>query len=336
MTVKEARKTHPSISIVGSSLILTLRGIRSYSIKLPLPLVPDTFTKAVFALVFWDAGRGSPRSDLRNTLLDDEQGDRSKTAKSIRESGVHVLTTFKWLQKTSTASFWLRSDVIETMKQGDWKAYIWRVDDWSCVMAGVSVREHVQAGAIWTPITPSPQAKISTRPANAIGAKTNQPSSTPSIPAHISNDIDRKLVREFQIILDRLASAVAKHANEPGLPKVIAKVRQEYIHVVDELRHRADPSFTPSETTEYKSWPLTDLLHEVEDIESMVIRVNLLPEDVDCQKHICKLVSGKARSRDIPSMKSLEFMEGFDEHIAMREQYDARREKHADEPTVER
>jgi hypothetical protein len=175
MTVKNARKTHPGIFtsikpwlaglstltsiwqhvlpfglLFSSSLIPTLVSIKSYSVKMPLPPQGDCFARAVFALVFWDASRGPPPTDLRETLLDDERGDRSEKAKSIRESGIHVLTTFKWWQKTNTASFWLRSDVMKTMQQGDWKAYIWRLDEWTRVTSGVSIREHIREGATWT------------------------------------------------------------------------------------------------------------------------------------------------------------------------------------------
>jgi hypothetical protein len=263
MTIKEARKTHPSIStcikpwlaelstfasiwqhllpfglLFDSNLLPALDGIRSYSIKLPQPPKGDCLTRAVFALVFWDASRGPPPTDLRNTLLDDEHGDRSKSAKSIRESGVHVLTTFKWLQTTNPASFWLRSDVVETMQQGDWKTYIWRFDEWKRVTAGVSVKEHIQARASWTdkeinlPLRPSTKQEAPTEPAGptpsvsepATASKVptleKQTSSPSSIPAHISNDIDRKLIREFQFTLSSLANAAADDAKEPGLPQI--------------------------------------------------------------------------------------------------------------------
>lgn len=175
MTVKEALKSHPSIStctnpwlaelstfasiwqhllpfglLFNGNLLPALDSIKSYSIKLPPPPKEDCLARAVFALVFWDCSRGSLPYDLRKILLDDEHGDRSTSARSIRESGVHVLTTFKWLQEANTASFWLRSDAIDTMQQGDWKVYIWRLDEWKRVTTGVSVREHIQAGAAWT------------------------------------------------------------------------------------------------------------------------------------------------------------------------------------------
>jgi hypothetical protein len=121
MTVKNARKTYPSISmsikpwlaelstltsiwqhvlpfglLFSSSLIPTLASIKSYSIKFSPPPRGDSLARAVFALFLWDSSRGSPPTDLKATLMDDERGDRSEKAKSIRESGIHVLTTFKW------------------------------------------------------------------------------------------------------------------------------------------------------------------------------------------------------------------------------------------------
>lgn len=122
--------------------------MRQYTIKFPAPN-GYSLEKSVFALVFLNSAQGPPPTNLRASLLDDEQGDRSESAKKIRESGIHVLSTFKWTQETRTVSFWLRSDVVETMKQDDWNAYPWRLDSWGRVTAGVSVRDHVVSGPNW-------------------------------------------------------------------------------------------------------------------------------------------------------------------------------------------
>ncbi|TIA18147.1 hypothetical protein D6C80_03603 [Aureobasidium pullulans] len=173
LTIKEAQKTYPSramcvkpwiaelstlVSIwkdvlpfgllFSNDLIPNLNAVRQYTIKFPTPN-GCSLDKSVFALVFWNSAQEPPPTNLRATLLDDEQGDRSESARNIRESGIHVLSTFKWTQETRTVSFWLRSDVVETMEQGDWNAYIWRLDSWGCVTAGVSVRDHVVAGPNW-------------------------------------------------------------------------------------------------------------------------------------------------------------------------------------------
>jgi hypothetical protein len=380
MTVREARKTHLCVSVCikpwlaelstfasiwqhllpfgllfSSSLIPALNEVRSYSIKLPPPPQGDCLARAVFALVFWDTSRGSLPFDLRKTLLDDEQGDRSKSAKSIRESGVHVLTTFKWTQKTNTASFWLRSDVIETMQKDDWKAYIWRFDEWKRVTAGVSVRDHIQEGATWTdneiklPLRPSSKKDTSTKPANsapsapkpttapkAAPTPKTQTSSESSIPAHISNDVDRKLVKEYQITLSRLADAAAIDVKEPGLPKIVKKVRQDYVRAIDELHRRIDPSFTLTKANKFDDWSYIDLLHEVREVEMMLVGAPLLPKVMECQMHICKLVAGKVPSLDTPSTESLSFVEEFDKHIETRKRYDAWKEKESKEPKPDR
>ncbi|THZ64282.1 hypothetical protein D6C86_02622 [Aureobasidium pullulans] len=173
LTIKEAQKTYPSTSmcikpwiaelstlvsiwkdvlpfglLFSNDLIPNLNAVRQYTIKFPAPN-GYSLEKSVFALVFLNSAQGPPPTNLRATLLDDEQGDRSESAKKIRESGIHVLSTFKWTQETRTVSFWLRSDVVETMKQDDWNAYLWRLDSWGRVTAGVSVRDHVVSGPNW-------------------------------------------------------------------------------------------------------------------------------------------------------------------------------------------
>lgn len=287
-------------------------------------------------------------------MLDDEHGDRSKAVKSMREFEVHLPTTFKWLQKTNTATFWLRSDVVETMQEEGWKAYIWRLDTWERVTAGVSIRDDFEVGATWTdiatedPIKPPPKDDISTKTANS-KASAPKATTTPkepepqthasiasSMPAHISNDVDRKLVKEFQITLSRLADAAADDAEEPYLPKQIRKTRQADIRAIDELRRRVDPSFTPTKATKFKDWPYIELIHEVREVEMMVIMAPLLPNDLDCQMHIAKLVAGKEPSLTTPSKESLKFVEKFDEHIESRKRYDAFKGKQAKEPKPER
>ena len=160
-------------------------------------------------------------------------------------------------------------------------------------------------------------------------------SSPASMPAHILNDVDRKFVREYQITLSRLADAAVNDAKEPGLPKFIKKTRQAYIHAVDELRRRLDPSFVPSKATKFETWSLEDLIQESREVEMMLLGDPLLPKGKQCQMYICKLVSGEMPSPEEPSSESLSFVEEFDKHIETRERYDAWKEKEAKEPRPE-
>jgi hypothetical protein len=64
----------------------------------------------------------------------------------------------------------------------------------------------------------------------------------------------------------------------------------------------------------------------------MVVMASLLPKELDCQMHICKLVSGKVPSLETPSDESLGFMEEFDKHIETRKRYDAWKEKESKAP----
>ena len=158
-----------------------------------------------------------------------------------------------------------------------------------------------------------------------------------SMPDHISNDVDRKLVKEFQITLSRFADAAANDANAdlPYMPKSIRKALREYVRVVDELRRRTNLSFTPPRPTKFEKLSDEDLINEVREAEMMVIMAPLLPKDKKCQLHICKLVSGEMPSLEVPSSEPLSFVEEFDKHIETRKRYDAWKVKEAKEPRPE-
>jgi hypothetical protein len=73
-----------------------------------------------FMLVFWDTSAASePPRGIRKFLLDDEMGDISTSAKKMKQNAIHVINTFRYVTETSTASFWLRTDVVEEMKKGN-------------------------------------------------------------------------------------------------------------------------------------------------------------------------------------------------------------------------
>lgn len=65
-----------------------------------------------------------------------------------------------------------------------------------------------------------------------------------------------------------------------------------------------------------------DLIHEVKEVERMVIMALLLPNNLDCQMHIAELVAARVPSLVTPSKESLQFVEKFDEHIESRKRYE--------------
>ncbi|KLU85105.1 hypothetical protein MAPG_04137, partial [Magnaporthiopsis poae ATCC 64411] len=74
-------------------------------------------------------------------------GDVSPAARKIREHGVHVVTTLDLVQKTATASFWLRSDVVKEMRAtGDWRAFVWRTSTWERASDGARVADIADEG----------------------------------------------------------------------------------------------------------------------------------------------------------------------------------------------
>ncbi|KZL82187.1 tetratricopeptide-like protein [Colletotrichum incanum] len=69
-----------------------------------------------FNLVFINTAMFGPeKPNLLGLLQDDEEGDASDYAKLLRQKGLHVVTTFKYVTDTRTATCWLRKDVVEEM-----------------------------------------------------------------------------------------------------------------------------------------------------------------------------------------------------------------------------
>ncbi|KAL8376860.1 hypothetical protein RB595_007812 [Gaeumannomyces hyphopodioides] len=128
--------------------------IRRYSVKLEGLPPPHGLRAWQFALVFWDAASNGaaapPPHDLRRLLLDDDDeewgGDASAAARGIREGGVHIVTTLGLVHKTATAVFWLRSDVVEEMRTGDWRVFLWRTSAWDRASEGARVADIADEG----------------------------------------------------------------------------------------------------------------------------------------------------------------------------------------------
>jgi hypothetical protein len=93
----------------------------------------------VFVLRFFDGAlvKAPPATPIRPFLLDDE-------------SGFHIVSTWEWRRDLNTATFWLRSDVIESMKPNTWHVSIFRTDNWRTPSKPVSIKQVVDTGEAWT------------------------------------------------------------------------------------------------------------------------------------------------------------------------------------------
>ncbi|KAI1780638.1 hypothetical protein F4818DRAFT_451060 [Hypoxylon cercidicola] len=110
-----------------------------------------------FTLVFWNDGKyDKPPRFLRPILLDDEEGDTTTSAQKIRSDGIVMLGTFKCSLKECTATFWLRSDVVDVMLKEDWKICIWRIDAWTPFSRVVSMKNALQRKRTWKECVTSP------------------------------------------------------------------------------------------------------------------------------------------------------------------------------------
>ncbi|KAI0904140.1 hypothetical protein F4823DRAFT_628872 [Ustulina deusta] len=123
--------------VLARDLLPPLGGISEYSIRFP-DFTASDLNYPHFVLVFWNQRKyGDLPRNLRAVLLDDEKGDTTTSARAIRTDGIKVLSTFSWVRKTNTAGFWLRSDVVDAISADRWFVYIWRVDTWARLTAGM-------------------------------------------------------------------------------------------------------------------------------------------------------------------------------------------------------
>ncbi|SMR46747.1 unnamed protein product [Zymoseptoria tritici ST99CH_1E4] len=127
----------------ATSNFVPLDKIKQYTVKFPKTNF-SVRTWPDFILVFHKKTLSERiASNLRQYLLNDEVGFKNnKTAWILREKEIHVLSTWEWNRKETTAKFWLRSDVVEGMKRdGDWCVTVWRTDNWRAQMGLVGVEE---------------------------------------------------------------------------------------------------------------------------------------------------------------------------------------------------
>ena len=138
---------------VPKGAALSANDICKCSIAFPKPY-SSSHVQPHTMIMFWDMSQGEliDGSRFRGMLLDDEVGDSSSSAKLARSQGLHVVTTFKYVTKTRTASFWLRRDVVDLLvgRSGNWRAYLWRSDGWLRLNNGVPAASGLVIGERWT------------------------------------------------------------------------------------------------------------------------------------------------------------------------------------------
>lgn len=136
--------------VVAHGAHVTLADVCEYSITFP-----DFRGKRVrlrvphFILVFYNMYLGIMPQSLRSTLLDDEVGDNSGQAKKARAEGPHIVSTFRYVTDTRTASFWMRRDVADGVCRGNWNVSIWRTDSWIRQVGEVPASSHMVEGRPW-------------------------------------------------------------------------------------------------------------------------------------------------------------------------------------------
>lgn len=126
--------------------------IREYCVNFPM-FKGERFLSPHFTLVFWNTqiARGLvPPKKLLESLFFEHMGATDGIHTTTLKTGIRIMTTFKFTTYTRTASFWMREDVVQEMKTGSWKVYIWRTDDWNRLTPGVDVAEGLKEGQSWS------------------------------------------------------------------------------------------------------------------------------------------------------------------------------------------
>lgn len=136
--------------VVANGAHVALTDVFEYSVTFP-----DFNGKMIqlriphFILVFHRTDLGKIPHMLRTMLLDEEVGDQSEWAKKARVEGLHVVTTFRYVTDTRTASFWMRQDVADEICRGNWNVSIWRTDSWKKQVDEVPASENMVKGRPW-------------------------------------------------------------------------------------------------------------------------------------------------------------------------------------------
>lgn len=88
-------------------------------------------------------------NNLRSILLSDELGSNDHDHKQFREQRINILSTWTWHQASRTATFWLREDEMQRMKDEGWKVCIFRSDNWKLQSGSRSVDKVEDLGVRW-------------------------------------------------------------------------------------------------------------------------------------------------------------------------------------------
>lgn len=136
--------------VVANGALVTLADVFEYSVTFPDFNCERTQLRIPhFVLVFYNTDFGKMPRPLRSALLDDEVGDNSEQAKKVRAEGLHFVTTFKYVTDTRTASFWMRKDVADGLRQRNCNVSIWRTDSWKQQVDEVPASSNMVKGRCW-------------------------------------------------------------------------------------------------------------------------------------------------------------------------------------------
>ncbi|OIW25576.1 hypothetical protein CONLIGDRAFT_621388 [Coniochaeta ligniaria NRRL 30616] len=141
----------PFAFLVPPRALVAPADIAEFSVSFPAFKAKDARLPH-FVLLFWDSSNGDALLGdliLRDFLRGDGHGYESLSAEKIRRHSIHIFSAVKYVTATRTATFWCRRDLMRMMRHENWKVFIWRIDTWQQVTAGVVVKDGVAMIRLW-------------------------------------------------------------------------------------------------------------------------------------------------------------------------------------------
>jgi RimJ/RimL family protein N-acetyltransferase len=87
--------------------------------------------------------------NIRSVLLSDEHGINEHGLEQFRDQRVNIFSTWAWHEESRTATFWLRGDEMQRMKDGGWKVCMFRTDNWRSQSSFYGIDKVKDTGVRW-------------------------------------------------------------------------------------------------------------------------------------------------------------------------------------------
>jgi hypothetical protein len=134
-----------------SSYIAPVQTLKRYTLTFK-KVSQEGINRPHFILVFYkDAPPSHSIHDvnIRSVLLSDEHGINEHGLEQFRDQRVNIFSTWAWHEESRTATFWLRGDEMQRMKDGGWKVCMFRTDNWRSQSSFYGIDKVKDTGVRW-------------------------------------------------------------------------------------------------------------------------------------------------------------------------------------------